>query len=73
MIKQGHYTESIVPFRVQNLYISYSMQIEFGWFMCRNWGQRTKVQERGCGIDENLQDLKAIEDSPFLFAFIFLL
>ena len=28
MIKQGHYTESIVPFRVQNLYISYSMQIE---------------------------------------------
>ena len=73
MIKQGHYTESIEPFRVQNLYISYSMQIEFGWFMCRNWGQRTKVQERGCGIDENLQDLKAIEGSPFLFAFIFLL
>ena len=28
MIRQGHCVESIVSFRVQNIYISYSMKIE---------------------------------------------
>ena len=33
MIRQGHYVESIVSFRVQNMYISYSMKIKCSWFM----------------------------------------
>ena len=33
MIRQCHYAESIVSFRVQNIYISYSMKIECSWFM----------------------------------------
>ena len=28
MIRQGHFVKSIVSFRVQNIYISYSMKIE---------------------------------------------
>ena len=28
MIRQGYYAESTVSFRVQNIYISYSMKIE---------------------------------------------
>ena len=28
MIRQGHCAESIMPFRVQNIYILYSMKIE---------------------------------------------
>ena len=33
MIRQGHFVKSIVSFRVQNIYISYSMKIECSWFM----------------------------------------
>ena len=33
MIRQGHCAKSIVPFRVQNIYILYSMKIEYSWFM----------------------------------------
>ena len=33
MIRQGYCAESTVSFRVQNIYISYSMKIECNWFM----------------------------------------
>ena len=32
-IRQGHCAESIMSFRVQNIYISYFMKIECSWFM----------------------------------------
>ena len=33
MIRQGHCAESIMSFRVQNIYISYFMKIKCSWFM----------------------------------------